>query len=66
MTPDRMRQDAAAVLGAGLKRLSFWAPHCWKPPKGFPRRELLCCPYDGGSMWSVDAARLLKFLGPKE
>lgn len=41
---------------------TIWAGDGWVAPKGFPRRELLCCPTIGGKTWRVKTQRLLKFL----
>lgn len=39
--------------------LNVWTPQGWKAPKGFPRRELLCCPSKGGNTWRINREKLL-------
>ncbi len=54
----------------GWPTFTIWTPQGWQAPKGFPRRELLCCPSEGGRTWRVDSLRLLAWLSagqqPKE
>ena len=52
---------AQTCLAHGLTHMNVWTPQGWKPPKGFPRRELLCVPAMGGRTSSVDAAKLVKW-----
>ena len=67
--PEDPRPDlkaAALVLkGQHVERISFWASDDWRAPKGFPRKELLCVPAQGGKTWSVKVDKLLAFMGVK-
>lgn len=53
----------AAIARPGAKpRISVALPRCWRAPKGFPRRELLCVNGLGERVYSIPADRLLRWL----
>ena len=62
MKNDDLLTHAKACKLQGLDRMTVWTPQGWKAPKGFPRRELLCIPTEGGKTWSVSTDRLLAWL----
>jgi hypothetical protein len=65
-TPINAKNIIALALladGFGLEHFTIWTPDAWKAPKGFPRRELMCKPTQGGTTWRVKTKRYLKFVG---
>lgn len=62
MSDNRLLPYAVACHEQGLERMTVWTPQGWKPPKGFPRRELLCCPTEGGNTWSISTSKLIRYL----
>lgn len=62
MRLDELAVECVAALGRGSEALTLKIPRGWKPPKGFPRRELMCETSHGGPVWRIDARRLLAWL----
>lgn len=61
MTPmDLMATAAKQAFSAGT-RVSLTFPHCFQPPTGFPRGELLCS-NDVGVSFSFEPDEILAFL----
>lgn len=62
MTADsELRASAIALDAMGIEFMTVWTPQGWRAPKGFPRRELLCCPAKGGKTSRINVRRLLGY-----
>lgn len=61
MKPQEMATAALAAMQAGT-RISLVRIRGQKPPKGFPRGELLCENSDGRNVYSYDPARIIAWL----
>jgi hypothetical protein len=59
---EELRMCARTAIELGHDGLQVWVPQGWKAPKGFPKRELLCCPSAGGRTYRVDARKLHDYL----
>lgn len=56
---EELRRAALVLQEQGATHISLWHPQGWKAPRGFPRRELLCTPTQGGSTVSVRLDKLI-------
>lgn len=61
MKPQEMATAALAAMQAGT-RISLVRIRGQKPPKGFPRGDLLCENHDGRNVYSYDPARIIAWL----
>ncbi len=62
MTPDEMRKTAEADSDYCV----LVTPKGFKPPRGFPRGELLCENTDGNRVRRYDSKRILAWLDEAE
>ncbi len=61
MKIDKLRELARAAISQGSDWIPLKGPKKWRPPKGFPRGELLCENNDGRVVRRFDAEKLLKW-----
>ena len=61
MTPEQMAKEALAAVQAGT-RMTMVRIRGKKPPRGFPRGELLCENSDGRNVYSYDPSRIIAWL----
>ncbi len=65
MSIEELEADCRAYIkrnGKERAAVTIVLPEGWKPPRGFPRRELLCVNSAGQRVCRVNAWRLLRFL----
>lgn len=62
MNAEHLKTLALLCEHAEAETITVWTPQGWKAPKGFPRRELLCCPTQGGKTWRINRKRLLAWV----